>query len=113
MELIYIANELTEDTLGVFNRIHSQYPSVKIISDDKGTNYDEYVSSNNDNNRYFVLVNCVHKAPATESFKDLCALGAAGMLHHAKYVLFYHSETSMDSFLQNIHDYMYETVPEG
>ena len=113
MELVYIANEISNDTMGVLNQIRSRYPSIKLISDDKGTNYDSYVNSKDDSTRYFVIVNCISNAPYTESFKDLCALGAAGMLHRAKYVLFYYPETSIESLLHNIYECIEETVPEA
>ena len=58
MKLLYIANEISDDTKGVFERIRSAYPSITFISDDNGTNYDEFVSSNDDNEQYFVIIYC-------------------------------------------------------
>lgn len=107
MKLLYIANEISDDTKGVFERIRSAYPSITFISDDNGTNYDEFVSSNDDNEQYFVIIYCKHENPSTDSFSDICALGAAGMVHHAKYVLFYRPEiTPFERFLGYVDEYI-------
>lgn len=104
MQLVYIANEVSDDTLGVFKQIRAEYPSVITISDNSNTNYDKYLAERkNKSESLFVIVYLKHEAPLNESFINLCSLGLAGILPSAKYVLFYDpDETPFERFINYI-----------